>query len=128
AVADEQQLHGADRGLRFVREADSEDRILTVPNLLSMLRLLCAPLFLWLLFGRHDRAGAAVLLGVLGATDWVDGYVARHFHQVSTAGKVIDPVADRVLLAVGVSAILVDGAVPPWIAWVTLVRQALVAL
>src|SRR5205085_5357758 len=56
------------------------------------------------------------------------GYVARHFHQVSTAGKVIDPVADRVLLAVGVSAILVDGAVPPWIAWVTLVREALVAL
>ena len=105
-----------------------EDRLLTIPNALSFARLLCAPLFLWLLFGRHDRAGAAVLLAALGATDWVDGYVARHFNQVSTAGKVLDPTADRVLLAVGVSAILVDGAVPAWVAWATLVREALVAL
>jgi len=109
-------------------ETDGEDRILTVPNLLSVFRLLCTPLFLWLLFDRHDRAGAAFLLGGLGATDWVDGYVARHFNQVSNVGKVIDPMADRVLLAVGVIAILVDGAVPAWVAWVTLVREALVAL
>jgi len=109
-------------------EVAGEDRILTVPNLLSLLRLLCAPLFLWLLFGRHDRAGAAFLLGGLGATDWVDGYVARHFNQISTLGKVIDPTADRVLLLVGVSAILVDGAVPAWVAWVTLVRELLVAV
>src|SRR5437763_3806679 len=108
-------------------EERGEDRILTIPNVLSFIRLLCAPLFLWLLFDRHDRVGAAFLLGGLGATDWVDGYIARHFGQVSTVGKVLDPTADRVLLAGGVSAILVGGAVPAWVAWATLVREALVA-
>jgi cardiolipin synthase len=106
--------------------AKGEDRILTVPNLFSVARLLCAPLFLWLLFDRHDRLGAALLLAGLGLTDWVDGYVARHFNQVSTVGKVLDPTADRVLLAVGVIAIVVDGSVPLPIAIVTLVREALV--
>ena len=52
------------------------DRIVTVPNALSLGRLLCVPLFLWLLFGRENRVGAALLLGGLGATDWVDGYIA----------------------------------------------------
>jgi cardiolipin synthase len=104
-----------------------EDRILTIPNVLSVVRLLCAPIFLWLLFDQHERAGAAFLLGGLGATDFVDGYVARHFDQVSTVGKVLDPLADRILLIVGVAAILADGAVPAWIAWATLVREVLVA-
>jgi cardiolipin synthase len=104
-----------------------EDRILTVPNLISVGRLLCVPLFLWLLFDQHERVGAALLLGGLGATDFVDGYVARHFNQVSTVGKVLDPTADRILLIVGVAAILADGAVPVWIAWAALVREVLVA-
>jgi cardiolipin synthase len=104
-----------------------EDRILTVPNVITVVRLLCVPVFLWLLFDQHKRAEAAILLGVLGATDFADGYIARHFHQVSTLGKVLDPLADRVLLMVGASAILVDGSVPPFIAWATLVREVLVA-
>ena len=104
-----------------------EDRILTVPNVVTVVRLLCVPVFLWLLFDQHERAAAAFLLGALGATDFVDGYVARHFHQVSTVGKVLDPLADRILLMVGVSAILVDGSVPPPVAWATLVREVLVA-
>jgi cardiolipin synthase (CMP-forming) len=108
--------------------ANGEDRVLTIPNLLSVVRLLCAPLFLWLLFDRHDRLGAALLLGGLGLTDWVDGYVARHFNQVSAVGKVLDPTADRVLLAVGVVAIVVDGSVPVPVAIVTLVREVLVAV
>jgi len=102
------------------------DRILTVPNLISAVRLGCIPVFLWLLFGAEDRSSAAYLLAALGATDWVDGYVARHFHQVSTLGKVLDPTADRLLLAVGVIAILVDGSVPVWIAVLTIVRETLV--
>ena len=63
-----------------------EDRILTVPNGLTLIRLLCLPVFVWLLTRPH-RAGwypAALLLAGLGVTDGVDGYVARHFHQVST--------------------------------------------
>ncbi|MBV8160138.1 MAG: CDP-alcohol phosphatidyltransferase family protein [Acidimicrobiia bacterium] len=104
-----------------------EDRIVTVPNVVTVARLLCMPVFLWLLFDQHERAAAAFLLGALGATDFVDGYIARHFHQVSTIGKVLDPLADRVLLLVGVAAILVDRSVPPAIAWATLAREVLVA-
>jgi cardiolipin synthase (CMP-forming) len=104
-----------------------EDRILTIPNVITVMRLLCVPIFLWLLFDQHKRAEAAFLLGALGATDFADGYVARHFHQVSTVGKVLDPLADRILLMVGASAILVDGSVPPFIAWATLIREVLVA-
>jgi cardiolipin synthase len=102
------------------------DRILTIPNVISVVRLGCIPLFLWLLFGADDRSSAAYLLAALGATDWVDGYVARHFNQVSTLGKVLDPLADRLLLAVGVFAILIDGSVPVWIAVLTIVRETLV--
>jgi len=107
--------------------ADGEDRILTIPNVITVVRLLCVPVFLWLLFDQHQRAAAAILLAALGATDFADGYVARHFHQVSTVGKVLDPLADLILLLVGASAILVDGSVPPFIAWATLIREVLVA-
>jgi cardiolipin synthase len=91
-----------------------------------VVRLCCIPLFLWLLFGAEDRSSAAYLLAVLGATDWVDGYVARRFHQVSTLGKVLDPTADRLLLAVGVIGIAIDGSVPIWIAVLTIARETLV--
>ncbi|MDQ3978998.1 MAG: CDP-alcohol phosphatidyltransferase family protein [Actinomycetota bacterium] len=100
-----------------------EDRILTVPNVLSVVRLCCIPVFLWLLFGRENRLGAAVLLGALGATDWVDGFIARRYDQVSNLGKVLDPTADRLLLVVGIVAILVDGSVPPVIAVPAIVRE-----
>jgi cardiolipin synthase (CMP-forming) len=103
------------------------DRVLTVPNAVTMVRLLCVPLFLWLLFGAHRQTDAAILLAVLGATDWVDGFLARRFHQVSTLGKVLDPAADRILVGAGVIAIIVHGAGPVWFGVVTLVREVLVA-
>ena len=109
-------------------ERDPADRVLTVPNLISVGRLLCVPVFLWLLFGRRDRVAAAVLLGFLGATDWVDGWIARRYRQVSTVGKVLDPAADRILLGVAIVAILVDGAVPAWVAWGAVARELLVSV
>jgi cardiolipin synthase len=105
-----------------------EDRILTVPNGLSVVRLCLLPLFLWLLFGREDRHAAAWLLAVLCASDFLDGYIARHFNQVSALGKVLDPVADRILLAVGGIAIIVDGSIPRWLGILALVREAAVGL
>ena len=103
------------------------DRIATIPNAISVIRLLCVPVFLWLLFGRENRLGAALLLGGLGATDWIDGYIARHFNQVSDLGKVLDPIADKVLLVTGMIAILIDGSVPPIIFWPAIAREVLVA-
>ena len=103
-------------------------RPLTFPNLISVARLACIPLFLWILFSKEDRWGAALLLGALGATDWIDGYIARRFDQVSELGKILDPTADRLMLLVGVFAIWLDGSVPGWIAWLALVRGGLVAV
>ncbi len=103
-------------------------RIWTVPNLLSFGRLLCVPLFLWLLFGRDNRLAAAWLLAFLGTTDWVDGFIARRYNQVSTLGKILDPAADRILLAVAVISILVYGAVPAVIAWLAIVREVSVGV
>ncbi len=106
---------------------EGTDHILTVPNAITLVRLLCIPLFVWLLFGAHRQTAAAVLLAVLGATDWVDGYVARHFGQVSTLGKVLDPTADRILVGTAVISIMVCGAVPLWFGIATLAREVLVS-
>lgn len=103
-------------------------RLLTIPNVISVVRLCCLPVYLWLLFGRDSRVGAALLLGGLGATDWVDGYIARRWNQVSELGKVLDPTADRLLFLVGVGAMIIDGSVPLWFAWVVLAREALVSI
>ena len=104
------------------------DRVLTVPNIITGVRLACVPLFLWLLFGAHRQTDAAILLAVLGASDWVDGYVARRFHQVSTLGKVLDPTADRILVGTAVIAVIIHGAVPLWFGLATLIREVLVSL
>ena len=102
------------------------DRVLTIPNIISFVRLACLPLFVWLLFGPEQRAAAAWLLAALGITDFLDGYIARHFDQVSNLGKILDPVADRLIFVVGGGAILIDGSVPTWFAITVLVREALV--
>ena len=83
-----------------------------MPNLVTVIRLGCIPIFLWLLFGVENRYAAAFLLGGLGATDWVDGYIARRFGQVSELGKVLDPAADRLLFIVCVGGIIIDGSAP----------------
>jgi cardiolipin synthase len=108
-------------------EETASNRVLTIPNVITLVRLLCLPVFLWLLFHEENRAAAAWLLGALGATDFVDGYIARRFHQTSELGKVLDPVADRLLFFVGITAILIDGSVPVWFAWAVLIREVLVA-
>jgi cardiolipin synthase (CMP-forming) len=100
--------------------------VLTLPNVITLGRLACLPVFLWLLFGKEDRAAAAALLALLGITDWVDGYLARHLGQVSELGKILDPVADRLLFFVGAGGIMIDGSVPTWFAVIVLVREALV--
>lgn len=109
--------------------SDSKDAgWLTWANAITVVRLALLPVFLWLLFSTDHRAMAAWLLGFLGATDWIDGFVARRLHQVSSVGKVIDPVADRLLVMVGLLAVAAAAGVPWWFALATLVRELVVSL
>jgi cardiolipin synthase len=103
-------------------------RVLTVPNVISFIRLLCIPLFLWLLFGVDERTAAFLLLGFLGATDWVDGYIARHYDQESDLGKILDPVADRAVLLTAAVALTADGVVPLWVGVAVLAREAAISI
>jgi cardiolipin synthase (CMP-forming) len=105
-------------------------RVFTIPNVISAGRLLCVPLFVWLLKDAHAQRAAAALLAVLGATDWVDGWIARRYDQGSDLGKILDPTADRVLLLAGAIALLGEG-LPVGVdivLWIILVREILIAL
>jgi cardiolipin synthase (CMP-forming) len=108
--------------------AQHDGGVFTFPNLITLVRFVCIPLFVWLLFSRNDRGNAALLLGALGSTDWVDGYIARRFDQGSTIGKILDPAVDRVLLATAIVCLFIDGSVPRWVFWVVLVREVLVSV
>jgi len=106
--------------------SERDSRIVTLPNAISLGRLLCAPIFVWLLV-EGEQIAAAALLAVLGASDWVDGWIARHFDQGSELGKVLDPVADRVLLITAGVALLVDGSVPIVVGVIVLAREAAIS-
>lgn len=100
--------------------------MLTIPNLVSLIRLALVPVFLWVLIGRDNPAGAGWLLGLIGATDWIDGYLARKLDQVSNVGEFLDPLADRIAVAAAVVAGLIEGVLPSWFAWAIIVREVLI--
>ena len=99
------------------------------PNVISVVRLACVPLFLWLLWGADNELAAGLLAAGLGATDWVDGYIARHFDQGSELGKILDPTADRVLLVAVAIAVLTQGlpVAVNVVVWIMLIREVLIA-
>ncbi len=103
-------------------------RILTWPNAVTAVRLALIPVYVWLLFGTTHQLTAGLLLGALGITDWIDGYLARRLGQVTTLGKVLDPVADRALVFTAVLTVVMYGAVPWWFAIATLAREVLVTV
>lgn len=104
------------------------NEILKLPNLISLARIAGAPVFAWLLLAQHQRYAAAWLLAVLGASDWLDGWLARRMNTVTEMGKVLDPVADRVLIVIASIAVVVDGSFPLWLGAVILLREALVSV
>ena len=101
--------------------------ILTLPNLITLVRLGCLPWYVSLVSdGRVFAAGW--LLGVLGSTDWVDGWIARRFDQVSEFGKIIDPVADRAVFLVGILSAIKWAGFPVWFGSLIVLREAAIAL
>ena len=115
---------------RLTAEADGAGALrsaLTLPNAVTLVRLCLIPVYCWLVFAEHRYTQAALLLALLGTTDWIDGQLARRLHQVSAVGKVLDPVADRILVLTAVISVAWVGAVPLWFAIATLAREVLVS-
>ncbi len=104
------------------------DRIFTIPNLVSFGRAATVPVFWWVLIGRDDIPMAAAIVFVIGLTDWVDGYLARRLDQVSRLGTILDPVADRLMIASAVVGGLIADVVPEIIGYPLIAREAFVGL
>ena len=100
------------------------DRILTIPNVISVIRLCLVPLYLWLLLSGHDLA-AALTFALAAGTDFLDGQIARRTHCVSKLGQLLDPTVDRVLMVTGVLGVFLVGRLPLWIILVVIARDAL---
>lgn len=103
-------------------------RILTIPNVISLVRVALVPLFLWLLFGADAPMPAGILLGVIGGTDWIDGFLARRLGQVSELGKLLDPVADRLAITAAVIGGWIAGVLPWPVALALVVRETVLAV
>lgn len=103
------------------------ERVLTVPNILSFIRLLGVPLFLWLLLEREAEIWAVVVLVIGGATDWLDGKLARSWHQRSRLGQVLDPLADRMYILAILIGFAIRGIVPWWLVVLLAARDVLMA-
>ena len=104
------------------------DRVWTVPNVLSLLRLLGVPLVVWLILGPQADWLAVVVLVIAGLTDWLDGYLARRWHQRSRVGQLLDPVADRLYILAIIGSLAIRGIIPWWMVVVLAARDVMIAL
>lgn len=101
--------------------------LFNVPNSVSLVRLALIPVFVWMVVD-ENYGWAGVLLAFIGATDWIDGYLARRLNQVTELGKLLDPVADRLAVFIAVVAGLWSGVIPAVFAWALLIREGLISL
>jgi cardiolipin synthase len=106
---------------------EPSDRIFTVPNLISVIRLLLVPVFGWLVLGGHDMA-AVLVLAVSGASDWLDGKLARVLHQTSRLGAALDPAADRLFILVTIFGLAWRGSIPWWLVAAIVAREAVMGV
>ncbi|HQH08363.1 MAG TPA: CDP-alcohol phosphatidyltransferase family protein [Phycicoccus sp.] len=99
------------------------DRVLTVPNVLSMLRLVGVPAFLWAILTHRDGLALILLMGS-GITDYLDGKIARHYGLVSRVGQLLDPIADRLYIVVTLLGLAWREIIPWWLVIVLFAREA----
>ena len=104
------------------------DRIWTVPNAISVARLLGVPVFLWLVLGPHADGWAVILLIAAAASDWLDGKLARALHQESRLGQVLDPTADRLYIGVMLIGLAIRAIIPWWLVGVLVGRELVLAV
>ncbi len=106
--------------------APGSSAILTIPNIISFIRIAFIPVFFVLIVNDPTTFWGLMLFGLVVATDWVDGLIARRTGQVSELGKILDPVADRLSIAAGLIAFVVRGVFPLWAAVLILARDIVV--
>jgi cardiolipin synthase (CMP-forming) len=104
------------------------DRVWTLPNVLSMLRLAGVPLVLWLILGPQADGLAVLVLALGGFTDWLDGYLARAWHQTSRLGQMLDPIADRLYILSVLIGLALREVVPWWLVVIVVARDVIVAV
>jgi cardiolipin synthase len=102
---------------------EQQDRVLTIPNGLSVARLAGVPVFLWLVLGPKADTWAVCQLVAAGVSDWLDGKIARAWNQQSRHGQVLDPAADRHYIAATLVGLAVRGFFPWWLVAVLLSRE-----
>ena len=103
------------------------DRIWTLPNLLSFVRLAGAPVVLWLIIGPQADGLAVLVLALGGFTDWLDGHLARAWHQTSRIGQMLDPIADRLYILAVLLGLALRGIIPWWLVAIVLGRDVVIA-
>ncbi len=122
-----QAQHTGQAGSQQAQDRQSvPQRVLTVPNLISMARLAGVPVFVWLVLGLRTQAGdwwAVGLLAAAGVSDWLDGKIARAWNQQSRLGELLDPVADRLYIVATVTALAVRVIIPWWLVGVLAGRE-----
>ena len=104
------------------------DRVWTLPNVLSFLRLAGAPLVLWLIIGPQADGLAVLVLALGGFTDWLDGYLARAWHQTSRIGQMLDPIADRLYILAVLLGLALREIVPWWLVVIVVGRDVFVVV
>ena len=104
------------------------DRILTIPNILSFIRLLGVPLFLWLILVPEADGWAFVVLALSAVTDYLDGMIARALGQISRLGQLLDPIADRLYIAAPLLGLAIRAIIPWWLVVVLLGRDLVLAV
>ena len=105
---------------------DTVDRIWTIPNMISVLRLLGVPLFLWLVLGPQADLWALGVLAAAGLSDWLDGKIARAWNQTSRLGTLLDPMADRLYIFAALLGLVVRDIIPWWLMAILVLRDVLI--
>lgn len=98
-------------GARPGRPQVDHDLVFTIPNLLTVVRFMGVPLFMWLVLAQKEYGIGVIVLAVMAGTDWIDGYIARRFDQTSRLGRLLDPIADRLALLAVASTLVIAGVV-----------------
>lgn len=94
---------------------DTSNAIVTIPNIITVVRFLGTPLFVWLVLSKQEYGWGVFVLALMGCTDWIDGFVARKLNQTSQLGRIMDPLADRVALVAVTITLVLAKILPLWL-------------